>query len=513
MPTLLTPNLAFIGISLLLSTVSAADRSKLEYLEAFLGMSNLSASATYDIPMLSKGGLSEVSLGEFESIVRRGIPTVIRGVASGWSELRGLSCADYSRRWPDSVIRAEYTDAGTETFVQLGNQAGWLNATRAPADMHSPSADCDDEHSKESRPVLAPYVLHVKDRVKASIKKEIGNMYPGLPFSSPLLDTHIRDSMEFWFQHVGAGTFAHNDAYCHSVFSVQLRGSKRWRLMLVPSVDVLSRDIFDEFDSGIYDSVHAWEPDFEVTLAEGDGILFPPGFMHETRTLEGPSLEDTCGTSVTFNIPLPMPASYIRTFLPRFSVSRELHQCMGRWESFATLNADPVDWDPPKADSQQPAQLASEIFSRIDINGDGVIGLDEVEKYCLTSGDSTVEKFRSTRSIQHGDIFLAFSFGKSISAEMADDAMRVRAADTMAMWDLNEDGIATREEVVEVLSLFQYYVWRQQLVDKAVEGWRIGSDVFRDRLELVERIMLQLRPEGAPEVRQRGIHETPHEEL
>ena len=76
--------------------------------------------------------------------------------------------------------------------------------------------------------------------------------------------------------------------------------------MLAPDIKNLSRDVFDEFDSGIYDSVHKWAPDVEYTLQEGDGILFPPGYMHETRTVAGPSESDTCATSITFNIPLPI---------------------------------------------------------------------------------------------------------------------------------------------------------------------------------------------------------------
>jgi hypothetical protein len=318
------------------------------------------------------------------------------------------------------------------------------------------------------------------------------------------MEEQMKDSLEFWFQRVGAGTFAHNDAYCHSVFSVQLRGKKRWRLMVTPEVRSLSRDVFDEFDSGIYKSVHKWEPDVEYVLEEGDGILFPPGFMHETRTVEGPSMNssDECATSVTFNIPLPMPSKYVRQFLPRFSVSREIHRCTRRWESFVTAKVEPVDWEQPWANSSQPEQVTADIASRLDGNKDGKISLNEVREYLLHSQEGA--KFRSKKNLYFGDLWFGFDPSRPLSEEMYLEALETRAVDTINMWDLNEDGIATRDEILKVVKYFHYYKFRQELVDSAVsvateaggELWDlpIGSEMFVKRLEIVESIMERINP-------------------
>ena len=334
---MILPGTALV-LSIQLTLCIGSDPTKEAFLNPHVSRRPEGSAAAFDIPVYSAHPDSGLSRPDFERIVRLGIPTIFSNVARDWSDMRGLSCEDFSSRWPDASMRAEYTGKSeSEVFLKLGDKR-WLNDTKAPKGVLSPTADCDDAEAKGSRPDVAPFVWHVKDRVSRAIKREIAAMSKGFHFlsSDSLIDAHSRDSMEFWFQQVGAGTFAHNDGYCHSVFSVQLRGQKKWRLMLAPEIKNLSRDVFDEFDSGIYDSVHKWAPDVEYTLQEGDGILFPPGYMHETRTVAGPSESDSCATSVTFNIPLPMPSRFVREFLPRFSVSREIHQCMRRWESFVT---------------------------------------------------------------------------------------------------------------------------------------------------------------------------------
>ena len=508
---------ALITGSMLPSLLFAFDTTKFEFLSSYLGEPDAYAIPSYEIPTITASEIGSVSPQHFESIVRKGIPTVFRGAGSQWGDMRDLSCADFAARWPDAVMRAEYTGEEEEVFLPLKAEHIWAQSARVPLDVHVPEVECEkDVNAKDSRPIFSPYVLHVKDRVRLSIKQEIGKMYPGLPWAtSKLLDAHVRDSMEFWFQQVGAGTFAHNDAYCHSVFSMQLRGAKKWRLMLTPEVERLGRDVFDEFDSGIYDSVHQWEPDFEVILNEGDGILFPPGFMHETRTVAAPfnsTTEDTCGTSVTFNIPLAMPSKLVRTFLSRFSVSRELHQCMGRWESFATLSAKRVFWntpDPPNSRGHlvQEKELADSVLARVDTNGNGIVELVELETYLTIGDDEDVSIFKARKSIDTGDVYLAFSYGQNITAEMANEAMHIRAVDTMQMWDINEDGFATRAEILQVLEYFHYFKYRQSLVDKAITDkaedgtvivFPIGSAPFVRGMEIVDYIMARNMPDGPP---------------
>ena len=481
------------------------DTVRHSFLSAHADPASVGVNATFAIPTYHASPDSGFSLEHFERIVRRGIPSVFEGVADDWEALRGMSCEDYAKRWPNAMMRAEYTGLSeAETFLKLGD-AAWVNSTRAPAGMNHPSEDCDDETAKNSRPAVSPYVWHVKDRVKATIKQEIASMFMGLPWArtgaSPALDAHTRDTMEFWFQRVGAGTFAHNDGYCHSVFSVQLRGEKKWRLMLTPAVEKLARDVFDEFDSGIYKSVHKWEPDFEVVVKAGDGILFPPGYMHETRTVAGPSESDQCATSVTFNVPLPLPVSLVRKFLPRFSVSREIHHCMRRWESFVTASSVPITWEKPVPENEQISKVTEALFESIDTNKDKLMTVDEILQHIK----KPEQKFGIRRGAgDFGDFFFSFSPNKRMTHEQLDEIFTVRARDTLAMWDVNDDGLATYDEVRDVIEYFQFYSWRREMVETAVTVKNkengeeiklpIGSDIFSKRLSIVDFFMEKVRP-------------------
>jgi hypothetical protein len=486
------------------SIVVYADSEKRKFLDEFAQINPTGSRAIYSTISEEFDSMSEISRDKFDTIIRRGIPTVFRDAGSDFKELLSLSCDDFSKRWPRTPMRAEYTGADHEVMVELGEGDLWINNTRAPLGMNLPE-DCDTAESQNSRPSVGPYVLHIKDRVRRSLKKEISDMFPGLRwargFPQTLLDAHTRDSIEFWFQPVGGGTFAHNDGYCRSVMSVQLRGKKKWSFMMIPEVQVLSRDIFNEFDSGIYDSNHKWIPDFEVTLGEGDAVYFPPGYMHETRTIEGPSETDQCATSMTFTVSIPMPTRYIRRFLNRLSTSPEVSHCMETWESYVTLNSTLVDWDIPVESSEQPQLIAQSIISTVDTNGDFRITIDELERYFLAEIKSeNIINFYSPkkRSARTGDMTPLFDPHFQLTDTMIQEGLRVRAKDTFEMWDVDEDGIATIDEIRNVLEYFQYYTYRSKLVQSAMmngeQHFEFGSEILKKRLDLVDAILGKLRP-------------------
>lgn len=488
-----------------------ADPIKCDYLSAFAARESVDSRASFKTVSRLADSMKSLSRSELDEIIRRGVPTLFKDIASGFSDLKDLSCGRFAEKWPSTSMRAEYTGSSEEVMVQLGDKNSWINSTRAPSGVTIP-ADCDTEDSKNSRPSVSPFVLHIKDRVKRSIKQEISKMFPGIPQAqSPdhqtLLDAHSRDSIEFWFQQVGGGTFAHNDGYCHSVMSVQLRGKKKWTFMLSPEISDLSRDVFDEFDSGIYRSgVHSWTPDFEMVLEEGDAVLFPPGYMHETRTIEGPSgsTDDQCATSMTFNVPIPMPSRFIRTFLNRFSASPEVSHCMNRWESYVTMNSTLIDWEPPFTTSTLPDSLVNNIFELVDSNKDLKITLDELEKY-FTSKDANVVGFfdPGTYNERFGDMMLMFDPRYKLTDEMIHEGLLIRAKDTLDMWDVNHDGEASRKEIEFVIGTFQYYKFRSDLIRKATVVFdessgrefplQIGTEIFKDRLTLVDDIMKRIR--------------------
>ena len=500
-----------MSLFLCLSTyglVLGADQLKFEYLDDLATREAPGARATFKAVSRLADSMKSLSRTELDEIVRGGVPTVLKNIASSFDVLKDLSCDSFAEKWPSTSMRAEYTGSSTEVMVKLGDRNSWINSTRAPSGITIPE-DCDSEESKNSRPSVSPFVLHIKDRVKRSIKQEISKMFPGIPQAQSadhqtLLDAHSRDSIEFWFQQVGGGTFAHNDGYCHSVMSVQLRGKKKWTFMLSPEINDLSRDIFDEFDSGIYRSgVHAWTPDFEMVLEQGDAVFFPPGYMHETRTIDGPSDTDQCATSMTFNVPIPMPSRFIRTFLNRFSASPEISHCMNRWESYVTMNSTLVDWETPSVTSTLPSRLVDRILATVDTNGDDRISISELEKY-FKSNDSNVVGFAepATYSERFGDMMLMFDPRFKLTNEMVSEGLMIRARDTLDMWDVNQDGFATRNEILFVVETFQYLKFRSDLIKKAavvesagqVISLVIGSELYKARLKIVEEILTRIRP-------------------
>jgi hypothetical protein len=81
---------------------------------------------------------------------------------------------------------------------------------------------------------------------------------------------------------------------------------------------------------------------------------------------------------------------------------------------------------------------------------------------------------------------------------MIQEGLRVRAKDTFEMWDVDEDGIATIDEIRNVLEYFQYYTYRSKLVQSAMmsgeEHFEFGSEILKKRLDLVDAILGKLRP-------------------
>lgn len=169
-------------------------------------------------------------------------------------------------------MKAEYTH--DQDHVNVGNK-NWLN----PRPIH-------EDQSSETKPLNAPYIWHVKDEEPPAMKKRVQGRMRAPYFYNDLATNkaYLNNTFEVWLSpgH-NAGAKAHNDGYCNSVFSVQLNGAKRWRLMQTPAFRSVF-DSFDEFDGGIFEAEHLkWEPQYDFYNPEGGGVLFPPGYMHETR--------------------------------------------------------------------------------------------------------------------------------------------------------------------------------------------------------------------------------------
>ena len=116
-------------------------------------------------------------------------------------------------------------------------------------------------------------------------------------------------------------------------------------------------------------------------------------------------------------------------------------------------------------------------------------------------------EFKNLKSVFFGDVTFVFDPRRQLTDAMMREAMQVRAKDTLDMWDVNGDGFASRAEVNDVIAYFHYYRWRQELVDSAVtvktsDGEEIhlpiGSALFKQRLEIVEKITKTIRSSPPP---------------
>lgn len=125
------------------------------------------------------------------------------------------------------------------------------------------------------------------------------------------------------------------DSHCISTLSVVLSGQRRWRIGPVPRMPRgggRSRDGDVVFDDGVAYNLK-WKPMFEFTANEGDAVLFPPGWIHETL-----NTADGCTVALTTQFRHPEPVSYYRAYYPRLRRVGDMNSCwrsMAKWGSLA----------------------------------------------------------------------------------------------------------------------------------------------------------------------------------
>ncbi|CAL1155121.1 unnamed protein product [Cladocopium goreaui] len=101
------------------------------------------------------------------------------------------------------------------------------------------------------------------------------------------------------------------DSHVQATLSVQISGTKRWRLMPLrqrqaPFLAMIYAD------GQPYENPEGWTPLFDITLQPGDGLFFPPGMVHETK-----NVGEACAASVTFQFNEP-------TFFPRVRFTADI---------------------------------------------------------------------------------------------------------------------------------------------------------------------------------------------
>merc|ERR1712176_678423 len=79
---------------------------------------------------------------------------------------------------------------------------------------------------------------------------------------------------------------------------------------------------------------------YEFVAREGEAVLFPPGWIHETlNTAEG------CTAALTTQFSVPLPIRYWRSFYQRARRIGDLHPCWGDMIKWASLGLPKKQWE------------------------------------------------------------------------------------------------------------------------------------------------------------------------
>ena len=114
-----------------------------------------------------------------------------------------------------------------------------------------------------------------------------------------------KNRIEFFLSMPGSGAALHADSVCEPIFSVQIAGSKQWRLGPVPPYkSVTHRKAPEEFAK-----VGTWTAIWDDVLKPGEALFFPPSMLHETR-----SATNECSVAASLQIRYPFASEFIRDF-------------------------------------------------------------------------------------------------------------------------------------------------------------------------------------------------------
>jgi hypothetical protein len=210
--------------------------------------------------------------------------------------------------------------------LQKLGDAAWANK----AETGEEAADRLGKDS--SAPPFAPFYWGVREHrqgdigTKAVVKKIKGLIAKSVPRFMEKQENGLSmfENAEFWLGAKGTGARAHMDSHCISTLSTVLSGARRWRVGPVPRMPKGGgRSRRDEvvYDDGVAYKLN-WKPMFEFTVKEGDAVLFPPGWIHETF-----NVADTCTAALTTQFTNPRPVRYWRSYYQRLRRVGDLNPC------------------------------------------------------------------------------------------------------------------------------------------------------------------------------------------
>eukprot|EP00937_MAST-01D_sp_MAST-1D-sp2_P005662 g5662.t1 len=399
-----------------------------------------------------------LSSSAFTRLIARGVPVLVEDIMdAGFDKMREWNCEWVAKHFGGGRMQMSYMDDSNNQDV---GDSSWHTNQQD----NGLAADVVASGTPEFRPFYwdIKAMRDEQDRpggwgadwpkIESAVKR--ATVTPS--FMAPANRMELQHSPEFWFNPPRAGAQAHMDEHCIPTMAVQLSGSRKWRLGEVPRQQWGRSVESMYFDGHVYmqhrehgfitHDRKLWTPLFDVPIEPGQGLFFPPGFIHETKnTGEG------CAASVTYQFPIPAPAIYWRTFLPRISRTGDMAACWHAIASLAGAGRVPL----VEADVAPAWEAASARFRQLDADGDGRVTGTELERAYGAEEQRSGHRYAGTHHYS----------GAS-----------AQARDTMLYHDEDEDGIMSAGE-------FQ----------RGYAAWSVNQARVQR-----ERIVYWSRPEGQP---------------
>eukprot|EP00931_Biecheleriopsis_adriatica_P006720 TRINITY_DN108084_c0_g1_i1.p1 TRINITY_DN108084_c0_g1~~TRINITY_DN108084_c0_g1_i1.p1 ORF type:complete len:455 (+),score=78.03 TRINITY_DN108084_c0_g1_i1:80-1444(+) len=329
------------------------------------------------VPPFDAPRLTDLTRQEFDDLIMDGKVFVVPGLSHDWP-LRKWDC-DFFKHDPEfkkAAMNHQYAARGGRDTT-LGDD--WQSDKTASG------------ANNDSAPQVAPFYWGIKDVQyerrpgwKQSMLKRVAQSCKVPPFMDASTAGSFARTPEFWFGTGSAGAKAHMDSHVQATLSLQIAGTKRWRLMPLrkrraPFLAMLYSD------GQPYENPEGWDPLFDITLQPGDGLFFPPGMIHETK-----NTGDVCTSSVTFQFNVPFAARFYRRFFPRVRQTADIGESWIIIRAWARLgmSGDKKGKGVPYRDAMQDKKLEPH-FKKLDSNHDGFVSRGELDTFGMRdAGDA-----------------------------------------------------------------------------------------------------------------------------